>query len=172
MHHTVPPVAWVSLRRSAWLCIFSGRSAWTFPRAGGPGGGPGAASSVIRVKKCAKRSARLPFPCHYQRAPTSSSVSTSLGQYISHHGVMPASSFHEPLQPPRQYVRRNRGTVHRIRHHRHPHRQLLPSLGMPRLAYFHNGLQFCSKISHAVYQCLGNNKITTSFYHPGINGGA
>lgn len=34
-----------------------------------------------------------------------------------------------------------------------------------------NGLQVGSKISRAVYQCLGMNKMTTSSYHPSTNGG-
>ena len=34
-----------------------------------------------------------------------------------------------------------------------------------------NGLQFCSKLSYAVYQLLGVRKIATSSYHPNVNGG-
>ena len=34
-----------------------------------------------------------------------------------------------------------------------------------------NGLQFCSKLSQAVYQLLGVRKLATSSYHPNDNGG-
>ena len=34
-----------------------------------------------------------------------------------------------------------------------------------------NGLQFCSKLSQAVYQPLGVRKLATSSYHPNGNGG-
>ena len=34
-----------------------------------------------------------------------------------------------------------------------------------------NGLQFCSKLSHAVYKLLGVRKNATSSYHPNGNGG-
>ena len=34
-----------------------------------------------------------------------------------------------------------------------------------------NGLQFCSKVSQAVYQLLGVRKLATNPYHPNVNGG-
>ena len=34
-----------------------------------------------------------------------------------------------------------------------------------------NGLQFCSKLSQAVYRLLGVRKLATSSYHPNGNGG-
>ena len=47
---------------------------------------------------------------------------------------------------------------------------------IPRWRFQHsmlsdNGLQFCSKLSHAVYKLLGVRKIATSSYHPNGNGG-
>ena len=40
----------------------------------------------------------------------------------------------------------------------------------PRSILSDNGLQFCSKLSHAVYKLLGIPKIATSSYHPNGNG--
>ena len=42
---------------------------------------------------------------------------------------------------------------------------------MPRSLLSDNGLQFCSKLSHAVSKLLGTRKIATSSYHPNGNGG-
>ena len=44
-------------------------------------------------------------------------------------------------------------------------------LGCPRSILSDNGLQFCSKLSHVVYELLGVRKIATSSYHPSGNGG-
>ena len=38
--------------------------------------------------------------------------------------------------------------------------------GSPRTILSDNGLQFCSKLSQAVYQLLGVHKLATSSYHP------
>ena len=43
--------------------------------------------------------------------------------------------------------------------------------GCPRIILSGNGLQFCSKLSQAVYQVLGVRKLVTSSYHPNGNGG-
>ena len=45
-----------------------------------------------------------------------------------------------------------------------------PVWGCPRSILSDSGLQFCSKLSHAVYKLLGGRKITTSSYHPNGNG--
>ena len=47
----------------------------------------------------------------------------------------------------------------------------IPLWGCPRSILSDNGLQFCSKLSQAVYKLLGVRKIATSFYHPNGNGG-
>ena len=41
----------------------------------------------------------------------------------------------------------------------------------PRSILSNTSLQFCSKLSHAVYQLLGVRKVVTSSYHPRGNGG-
>ena len=43
--------------------------------------------------------------------------------------------------------------------------------GCPRTILSDNGLQFCSKLSQAVYQLLGVHELATSSYHPKCNGG-
>ena len=43
--------------------------------------------------------------------------------------------------------------------------------GCPVTLLSDNGLQFCSKLSRALYECLGINKITISSYQPCTNGG-
>ena len=43
--------------------------------------------------------------------------------------------------------------------------------GCPRTIISDNGLQFCSKLSQAVYQLLGVRKLTTSSYNPNGTGG-
>ena len=43
--------------------------------------------------------------------------------------------------------------------------------GCARSILSDNGLQFCSKLSHVVYELLGVEKIATSSYHPSGNGG-
>ena len=48
----------------------------------------------------------------------------------------------------------------------------IPHWGCPRSILPDNGLQFCSKLSHAVSQLLGVRNIATSFYHPNGKGGA
>ena len=49
--------------------------------------------------------------------------------------------------------------------------QYIPLWGCPRTILSDNGLQFCSKLSQAVYQLLGVHKLATSSYHPNCNGG-
>ena len=46
----------------------------------------------------------------------------------------------------------------------------IPLRGCPRTIPSDNGLQFCSKLSQAVYQLLGVHKLATSSYHPNCNG--
>ena len=46
----------------------------------------------------------------------------------------------------------------------------IPLWGCPRSILSDDGLQFGSKLSHAVYQLLGVGKIATSSYHPNDNG--
>ena len=43
--------------------------------------------------------------------------------------------------------------------------------GCPCTILSDNGLQFCSKLSQAVYQLLGVHNLATSSYHPNCNGG-
>ena len=47
----------------------------------------------------------------------------------------------------------------------------IPLWGCQRTILSDNGLQFCSKLSQAVYQLLGVRKVTTSSYYPNGNGG-
>ena len=47
----------------------------------------------------------------------------------------------------------------------------IPLWGCPVTLLSDNGLQFCSKLSRALYERLGINKIATSSYHPCTNGG-
>ena len=47
----------------------------------------------------------------------------------------------------------------------------IPWWGCPRTILSDNGLQFCSKLSQAVYQLLGVHKLATSSYHPNCNEG-
>ena len=47
----------------------------------------------------------------------------------------------------------------------------IPFWGCPRSILSDNGLQFRSKLSHAVYKLLGVRKISTRSYHPNGNGG-
>ena len=47
----------------------------------------------------------------------------------------------------------------------------IPLWGCPRTILSDNDLQFCSKVSQAVYQLLGVRKLATSSYHPNGNGG-
>ena len=47
----------------------------------------------------------------------------------------------------------------------------VPVRGCPRTILSDNGLQFCCKLSQAVYQLLGVRKLATSSYHPNGNGG-
>ena len=47
----------------------------------------------------------------------------------------------------------------------------IPRWGCPRSVLSDNGLQFCSKLSQAVYKLLGVRKIATRSYHPNGNGG-
>ena len=49
--------------------------------------------------------------------------------------------------------------------------QYIPVWGCPRTIRSDNGLQFCSKLSQAVYQLLSVHKLATSSYHPNCNGG-
>ena len=44
--------------------------------------------------------------------------------------------------------------------------QYIPLSGCPRTILSDNDLQFCSKLSQAVYQLLGVRKLATSYYHP------
>ena len=48
--------------------------------------------------------------------------------------------------------------------------QYIPLWGYPRTILSEHGLQFCSKLSQAVYQLLGMHKLDTSSYHPNCNG--
>ena len=47
----------------------------------------------------------------------------------------------------------------------------IPLWRCPRSILSNNGLQFCPKLSHVVYELLGVRKIATSSYHPSGNGG-
>ena len=47
----------------------------------------------------------------------------------------------------------------------------IPSLGCPTSLLSNNRLQFCSKLSLAVYKLLSMRKIAKSAYHPNGNGG-
>ena len=47
----------------------------------------------------------------------------------------------------------------------------IPPRGCPHSILSDNGLQFCPKLSHVVYELLGVRKIATSSYHPSGNGG-
>ena len=47
----------------------------------------------------------------------------------------------------------------------------IPLWGCPRSILSDNGLQFCSKLLHAVYKLLEVRKIATSSYHPNDIGG-
>ena len=47
----------------------------------------------------------------------------------------------------------------------------IPRWGWPRTTLSDNGLQFCSKLSQAVYQLLGVPILATSLYHPNGNDG-
>ena len=47
----------------------------------------------------------------------------------------------------------------------------IPLWGCPRSILSDNGLQFCSKLSHVVYELLGVRKIATSSYHSSGNRG-
>ena len=49
--------------------------------------------------------------------------------------------------------------------------QRIPMWGCPRTILSDNGLQFCSRLSQAVYQLLGVRNLATSYYHPNCNGG-
>ena len=49
--------------------------------------------------------------------------------------------------------------------------QYIPLWGCPRTILSDNGLQFCSKLSQAVYHLFGVRKLATSSYHPTSNGG-
>ena len=49
--------------------------------------------------------------------------------------------------------------------------QYIPLWGYPCTVLSDNGLQFCSKLSQAVYLLLGERKLATSSYHPNGNGG-
>ena len=49
--------------------------------------------------------------------------------------------------------------------------QYIPLWGCPRTILSDTGLQFCSKLSRAVYQLLGMRKLATSSYYPYCNGG-
>ena len=52
-----------------------------------------------------------------------------------------------------------------------PVNKYIPVWGCPRTILSDNGLQFCSKLSKAVYQLLGVRKLATSSYYPNGNGG-
>ena len=47
----------------------------------------------------------------------------------------------------------------------------IPLWWCPRTILSDNDLQFCSKLSQAVYQLLGVHNLATSSYHPNCNGG-
>ena len=47
----------------------------------------------------------------------------------------------------------------------------IPLLRCPVCLLSDNGLQLCSKLSHAIYKLLGIRKIATSSYHPNGNDG-
>ena len=49
--------------------------------------------------------------------------------------------------------------------------QYIPLWGCPRTILSDNRLQFCSKLSQAIYQLLDVHKRATSCYHPNCNGG-
>ena len=49
--------------------------------------------------------------------------------------------------------------------------QHIPLWGCPRTILSDNGLQFCSKLSQAVYRLLGVRKLATISYHPNGSGG-
>ena len=48
--------------------------------------------------------------------------------------------------------------------------QYIPLWGCPRTILSNNGLQFCSKLSQAVYQLLSVHKLVTSSHHSNCNG--
>ena len=47
----------------------------------------------------------------------------------------------------------------------------IPLWGCPRSILSNNGIQFCSKLSNAVYKLLGVRKMATSSYNPNGNCG-
>ena len=47
----------------------------------------------------------------------------------------------------------------------------IPLWGCPRTILSDNGLQFCSKLSQAVFQLFGVRNLATSSYQPNGNGG-
>ena len=49
--------------------------------------------------------------------------------------------------------------------------KLISLWGCPRTIPSDNGVQFCSKLSQAIYQLVGVRKLATSSYHPNGNGG-
>ena len=49
--------------------------------------------------------------------------------------------------------------------------QYIPLCECPHSIPSDNGLQFCSKLSQAVYRLLGVNKLATMSYHPNCSGG-
>ena len=50
--------------------------------------------------------------------------------------------------------------------------EYIPLRGFPRTIVSDNGLLFCSKLLHALYQLLGVCKLATTSYNPNGNGGA